>query len=111
MPIGIIDNKKIDLTHDEWAMYKKIIESYSNPPYQKGEDFFIDLFETNDDGIITFIKPPTTRHISFEIFLFIMSIMAHQHTRLMYQRADELNAKLQSKIDEIDKKLAELSSK
>jgi len=38
MSLGIIDNKKIDLTSDEWSMYNQIVVSYTKEPYQKGDD-------------------------------------------------------------------------
>ena len=57
MPLRIIDNKKIEMTSDEWGMYEKIVKSYTTLT-NKGEDLFIDLFETDDNGIIIFLKPP-----------------------------------------------------
>jgi hypothetical protein len=97
--IKIIDNKKIELSNDEWAMYERIVLSYTKPPYQKGEDFFIDLFETDDDGLIIFLKPPTQRQISLEIFLFLMCVMQHQHLRNMYKHIENLSKQLNEKID------------
>lgn len=101
MTIHIIDNKKVDMTDDEFNIYKKIVQSYTKPPYQKGEDFFIDLFETDDEGIIIFLKPPSQRQVSLEIFLFVMSVMQHQHLRNMTQRVDELCKKLEDKINKL----------
>lgn len=94
--IRIIDNKKIDLTNDEWTMYEKIVKSYSNPP-NRGEDLFIDLFETDDEGIIMFLKPPNKRQTSFEVFLFLMAIMQHQHLRLMHKQVDDACAQMKEK--------------
>ncbi len=98
MTLRLIDHKKIDVTDDEWNMYQRIVDSYTNAPYQKGEDFFIDLFETDDDGIIIFLKPPSQRQTSLEIFLFLMSIMQHQHLRMMSKRVDELCKKMEDKL-------------
>ena len=50
-------------------MYKKIVTSYTTTT-NKGEDLFIDLFETDENGIIVFLKPPSKRQTSFEVFLF-----------------------------------------
>ncbi len=88
MTIQIIDNKKVEMTSDEWDMYQKIVKSYTDLT-GKGEDLFIDLFETNDDGIIIFLKPPSKRRTSLEVFLFLMALMQHQHLRLMHQQVDE----------------------
>lgn len=98
MSLRVIDNKKIEMTEDEWRMYLDIIQAYTKAPYQKGEDFFIDLFETDDDGVIIFLKPPSQRQISLEIFLFMMSIMQHQHLRLMHKQVDELCKKFEEKL-------------
>jgi hypothetical protein len=97
MGLRIIDNKKIDLTEDEWAMYQKIVKSYTSLT-NKGEDLFIDLFETDNDGIIIFLKPPSKRQTSFEVFLFMMSIMQHQHLRSMQKQIDDLCVQVREKI-------------
>ena len=105
----IIDNKKIDLTDDEWLMYQKIVKSYTSPTV-KGEDLFVDLFETDDNGIIIFLKPPSKRQTSLEIFLFLMSIQAHQHLRLMHQQVDDICLQMKNKMKDIDEKLTKLNS-
>lgn len=97
MPLSIIDNKKVDLTNDEWQMYQKIVKSYTTQT-NKGEDLFMDLFESDDNGIIIFLKPPSKRQTSFEIFLFLMSIMQHQHLRLMHAQIDDLCGQVKNKI-------------
>jgi hypothetical protein len=96
MTIQIIDNKKVEMTSDEWQMYQKIVKSYTDLT-GKGEDLFIDLFETNDDGIIIFLKPPSKRRTSLEVFLFLMALMQHQHLRLMHEQVNEAVAELKKK--------------
>lgn len=96
MSIRIIDNKKVDLTEDEFLMYQKIVKSYTDIT-GKGEDLFIDLFEANNDGIIIFLKPPSKRRTSLEVFLFLMAVMQHQHLRLMHEQIDEAVAELKKK--------------
>jgi hypothetical protein len=91
--IRVIDNKKVEMTDDEYDMYNKIVKSYTDMT-GKGEDLFIDLFEANDDGIIIFLKPPSKRRTSLEVFLFLMAVMQHQHLRLMHQQIDEVVAEL-----------------
>lgn len=88
MTARIVDNKKVDMTEEEWGMYQRIVKSYTDLT-GKGEDLFIDLFETNGDGIIIFLKPPSKRRTSLEVFLFLMSLMQHQHLRLMHQQIEE----------------------
>lgn len=93
MVARVIDNKKVEMTDDEWDMYQKIVKSYTDMT-GKGEDLFIDLFETNGDGIIIFLKPPSRRRTSLEVFLFLMALMQHQHLRLMHEQIDEALAEL-----------------
>ena len=94
----IIDSKQIDLTNDEWNMYQAIVASYTTPT-NKGEELFMDLFEVDDHGIIVFLKPPSKRQTSFEVFLFMMSVFQHQHLRLMHQQVNDLCAKVKEKFE------------
>ena len=93
MTIKIIDNKKVDMSSDEWAMYQKIVKSYTDLT-GKGEDLFIDLFESDNNGTIIFLKPPSKRRTSLEVFLFLMALMQHQHLRLMHAQVDEAIAEM-----------------
>jgi hypothetical protein len=93
MAIRIVDNKKVDMSNDEWAMYQKIVKSYTDLT-GKGEDLFIDLFESDDAGTIIFLRPPSKRRTSLEVFLFLMALMTHQHLRLMHQQVDEAVAEM-----------------
>ena len=97
MPLIAIDNKRVDLTHDEIQLYNKIVASYTSLT-NKGEDLFIDLFETDENGIIIFLKPPSKRQTSFEVFLFLMAVMQQQHIRLMYKQIEELSIEVREKI-------------
>lgn len=106
MSLRVIDNKKIDLTNDEWNMYQQIVKSYTTST-NKGEDLFIDLFETDDNGIMVFLKPPSKRQTSMEVFLFLMSVFQHQHLRVMYGQINDVCQQMKDKIAEIDKKLSE----
>lgn len=110
MTIRIIDNKKINLTADESAMYDKIVKSYTTLT-NKGEDLFIDLFETDENGIIIYLKPPSKRQTSFEVFLFLMSIMQHQHLRVMHSEVHSVCKQMKDKMNELDQKLQELQEK
>jgi hypothetical protein len=95
MAIKVIDNKKVDMTDAEWTMYQKIVSSYTTIS-NRGEDLFIDLFEVNENGIIIFLKPPSKRHTSLEVFLFLMALMQHQHLRIMHDQVDEAIAALKA---------------
>lgn len=93
----IINNKKIDLTDDEWRLYQEICKSYDRPNF-KGSSLFVDLFETDTNGIIIFLKPPST-YTSMEVFMFMMSVMQNQHLRVMYTNVDAAIADCKAMVE------------
>jgi hypothetical protein len=110
MAIRIVDYKPLDLTEEEYAMYQGIVSSY-NTHTNKGEQLFQDLFETNDDGIITILKPPTKQRTTLEVFLFLMAVSQNQHLRCMHAQVDDIVRQFKAKMVEVDKKLVELGGK
>ena len=98
------------MTDHEWQMYQSICESYDDISF-KGTDLFVDLFETDDNGIIMFLKPPSKRSTTLEAYLFMVSIFQHQHTRIMYSQVDDMAKQIKDKLSEMDKKIAELENK
>jgi hypothetical protein len=104
MSIRIVNNKRVDMTPDESAMYDKIVKSYTTLT-NKGEDLFIDLFETDEHGIIVYLKPPSKRQTSMEVFLFLISLMQHQHLRIVQSQVNDICTQMKAKIAEIDEKL------
>lgn len=103
----IIDSKKIDLTDSEWEMYQDILKSYSlqikNP-----EDLFKDLFETDNNGHIIFLRPPSTRQTSLQVFLFLMAIFEHQNARVLHKKVNVMCNKMDEKLKILDERLAKL---
>lgn len=97
------------MTHDEWLMYQSICRSYDRTNF-KGEDLFKELFETDDNGRIIFLKPPSTRHTSMEVFLFIAILMQHQHLRSMHIQASLIGKKLAEQSNELEALKAELKA-
>ncbi len=95
--VHIIDNKKVRMTNDEWEYYNTICKSYNRPNF-KGEELFKNLFESDDDGIITFLKPPCTSYTSIEVFLFVVTIYQQQHMRIMYDQLRGLMVEVREEI-------------
>lgn len=110
MALRIIDNKRIDLTDTELNMYQKIIKSYT-VGNNSGEDLFKDLFETDNNGIIIFLKPPSSFRTTFEVYLFLMNIFQHQHIRLMHSQVADICNQMKDKIKELDEKIKILENK
>ncbi len=105
--IQIIDNKKIDLTQDEWTLYNQIANSY-NTPTNKGEDLFKNLFETDNNGIILFLRPPSTSRTSFEVFLFLMTVSQQQQLRQIRSEATDLANQVRNQLNEFRSTLEKL---
>lgn len=97
MAIRIVDNKKLDMTDDEMRLYETICRSYDDINF-KGSELFKGLFETNDDGIIVFLRPPSTRKTSLEVYLFLMNLTMHQHLRSMHRQIDDICTQVTDKL-------------
>lgn len=98
--IRIIDNKKIELTADEFNLYNKICDSYKKDNFT-GSNVFKGLFETDDNGIIVFLKPADKDFASLEAFLFLVSVMVHQHLRISVAEFDSLTRESSIKLEEL----------
>ena len=100
--LRIIDNKRIDLTNEEWTLYQKVCESYDVERRGiKGKDLFSNLFETDKKGIIIFLKPPQ-QLTSMEVYMFLVSIMIHQHLGVACDHVDGLVKKMDTKMTKLD---------
>ena len=74
----IVANKKVKMTDDEFQVYNNIIETYAE---FGGDSVFHDLFETNSDGLIVMVKPPSARKVPIEAYLFVLSLQQQQVLR------------------------------
>jgi hypothetical protein len=97
----VIDNRFILMDDNEWQCYQDICKSYDKPPHIRGADLFVGMVETDNDGIITFIRPPSVRQTSMECYLFICSVYQSQQARLMRSQVDQLCAKIKADADKI----------
>lgn len=109
MSIRIVDNKKLEMTDDEYSEYIKICRSYDRK-FFRGDDLFKDLFESNDDGVIIYIKSITNKQFTFEVMFFMMNLMQNQWLRLMTKQVNQTLAAVNKKMIEVEKKLAELNA-
>jgi len=107
MPTRIIDNKKLEITNDEYRAYQELCKAYDRDNF-KGEELFKDHFEVNEHGIIIFVKPPSQRYSSLEVFCFLLSIMQNQHIRIMYEQNKSLMKESAQHIKKLRDELDEL---
>lgn len=103
--LRIINNKRIDLTQEEFELYEKLCKTYSRDHFD-GKDLFIDLFETDKDGMIVFLRPPSST-FSMEIVIFLQNIMTHQHLRKIYKEHDEALSELKFLLNQLRKESSE----
>ena len=114
--LRIIDNKRVDITGDEFKAYEELCKSYNRPNFE-GKDLFKNLFETDEKGTIIFLRPPGKKFVSLEVITFLQNIMVHQHLRLMYDEIDSAtkeikrqSAELTTEVSDIRKRLDTLCS-
>jgi len=88
--IRAIDYKKVDLTDQEFDFYNQLIKTYMIGD-NDGKAYFSDLFEADDNGIITLIKP--IKSIPWSILFFIQNLMINQHLRSFDERIKRLEKK------------------
>ena len=74
----VIDYQKVDITDEEFTYYKELVTQTTDDKI-KGEDFFRDLFKTDDDGFITIITPK--KSIPWVILFFVQQVMINQRLR------------------------------
>lgn len=108
MPIKIIGYRKVELTDDEYKHYLQIKDSYTRDNFQ-GDELFKDLFETDDNGMITYIKALGNRQTSFEVIFFVMNLMLNQWLRASVRRINYFikyaELKQKEKLDILDEKI------
>jgi len=109
MTLRIIDNKRIDLTNSEFKMYKEICKAYSHER-ANGEDLFKNLFETNSEGMIEYLRPPT-KEFTWEVINFLQNIMIHQHLRKVYSDHNEAIEEFKKEKKELLSRIEDLESK
>ncbi len=110
MSIKIIDNKKVEMSEDEFALYKSICSSYDQAGYN-GSDLFSGLFETDDNGIIVFLRPPSKKASTMEVFLFLVGLMTQQHLRINHLQIDDLANQIKTKLREMNERILKLENK
>ncbi len=108
--LRIIDNKKVDLTDDEWTIYQKVVESYNTDTFD-GKILFKNLFESDQNGIISYLIPPDGKYCSMEIIVFIHSIMLHQQLRLFRNQAKKDHDEFVKFLEDAKKSIKELVKK
>ncbi len=98
------------MSDDEYSLYQDICSSYDSAGY-KGSDLFLDLFESDDNGVILFLKPPRKRSTTMEVFLFLSGLMTQQHLRINYMQIEDLTNQIKNKLNDFEQRLSKLEKK
>ncbi len=83
--------RKVEISNQEYKYYQQLVKQYTDDK-NKGSDYFANLFDTNDDGIITIIK--ATKSIPWEILFFIQNLMINQNLRQYDKKIATIENKL-----------------
>ncbi len=104
--IRAVDNKRLDLSDEEYSYYLGLVESF-------GKDEFVDLFSTDKNGQITSINPPLDRQISMGVMFFVLNVMMNQRLRALGRvvQKNEKNVVESSRVDNIEERLEGLEQK
>tara|TARA_B100000131_G_scaffold322655_1_gene377432 strand:+ start:3568 stop:3870 length:303 start_codon:yes stop_codon:yes gene_type:complete len=96
-----IANKLLDITSDEYKYIVELQEAF-------GEDVFLGLFTSNDEGIVTSITPNVNRPVPMAVVFFILNIMMNQRLRdidSFSSRIRELGDRLKKVEECLDEKI------
>lgn len=89
--MAVIDYQKVNMTDAESEYYNQLVKQYSVDG-KNGADYFRNLFETDDNGMITIIKP--TKSVPWVVLFFIQNIMINQRLRENDNRILELEKRI-----------------
>ncbi len=95
----IIDYKKLDMVNDEWEYYNKLIEIFSVGNVS-GSDYFHDIFDVDEEGYISFIRPPIGKEVPWAVIIFLQNLQINQHERRRDKIFESKMRKLENLIGE-----------
>jgi hypothetical protein len=73
-----IDGKKVDISDEEFEYYLELVKGFSTDTFN-GVSYFENLFEVDNMGFITAIKP--TKSVPWMVLFFAQQIMISQRLR------------------------------
>ncbi len=91
--IRALGNKKIDLSKEEYSYFLSLKDVF-------GESSFNGLFETDEGGSITLIKPGLENPTSMAVIFFLLNVMLNQRLRRLDEKI--------KKIDNIESRIKTL---
>lgn len=108
--IRAVGNKRLNLSDSEYDYYKKLQDEF-------GQQKFLKLFDTDKNGFIISVTPPTDAVTPIGVIFFILNVMMNQRVRILDEKinkamdfekkvanADDL-ANIVERIDALEKKM------
>ena len=89
--IRAIDFQKVEMSDEEFKYYQELVKKLTTAE-TKGSDYFRDLFNTDDNGLITIIKP--SKPVPWDVMFFVQNLLFNQHLRSYDVRIKEIENKV-----------------
>ena len=91
----VIDFKSVDMEPEEFEYYQKLVQEFTQGPYS-GKNQFHDIFDVDEDGCITIIRPPLKKEVAWGVIFFLQNLMINQRLRRMERKILEMLNERQS---------------
>ncbi|MFA5048438.1 MAG: hypothetical protein WC516_05455 [Patescibacteria group bacterium] len=85
----IIDYKRIEMIPEECEYYNKLVQEFTFGTYN-GKDQFHDMFDVDDDGCISLIRPPLKKEVGWAVIVFLQNLMINQRLRRLEKKVKEI---------------------
>lgn len=89
--IRAVGNKRLELSDNEFEYCRSLREQF-------GSSSFVGLFETDNNGIITFINPPVNKNVPLGVIFFLLNVMMNQRIRVLDGKINKV-LDLEIKVD------------
>ena len=96
--IRAVAYQKIEMSDQEFEYYKELVKQFSEDNI-KGDEYFKDLFKSDDRGFVTIIKP--MKPVPMMIMHFIQQVQINQRLR----SNDDTIEKLTKEINNLKNKM------
>ena len=89
--IRAVGNKRLELSDNEFQYYCGLKDQF-------GAAEFIDLFQTDKNGMIISVNPPVNKKTSLGVIYFLLNVMMNQRVRVLDAKINKVTD-LEIKVD------------
>lgn len=87
--IRVVDYKGVDMTDEEFEYYNRLVKEFTFGMYN-GKDQFHDMFDVDDEGCISLIRPPLKKEVGWAVIVFLQNLMINQRLRRLERKVKEI---------------------